>query len=114
MLKSYETYALQAAKYLDVEVSKSWQPKYIWWMRTLLRSVHVHKKQRVQYETRTHFRCWQLRHVTGSTADTYLEYIQRNLPEGIGMKVTKEEILPVPEHIRPPKTLNLGIKSAES
>ena len=28
-----------------------------------------------------------LKHLTGSTADTYLEYIQRNLPEGVSMKV---------------------------
>lgn len=27
--------------------------------------------------------------VTGSTADTFMEYIQRNLPEGVAMKVTK-------------------------
>lgn len=32
---------------------------------------------------------FQLKHLTGSTADTYLEYIQRNLPEGVAMKVTK-------------------------
>ena len=28
-----------------------------------------------------------LKHLTGSTADTYLEYVQRNLPEGVSMKV---------------------------
>lgn len=27
--------------------------------------------------------------LTESTADTFLEYIQRNLPEGVAMKVTK-------------------------
>lgn len=32
---------------------------------------------------------FQLTDLTGSTADTYLEYIQRNLPEGVAMKVTK-------------------------
>jgi hypothetical protein len=25
--------------------------------------------------------------MTGSTADTYLEYVERNLPEGVSMKV---------------------------
>ena len=29
--------------------------------------------------------------LTESTALTYLEYIQRNLPEGVAMKVTKYE-----------------------
>lgn len=27
--------------------------------------------------------------LTGSTADTFLEYIERNLPEGIALKITK-------------------------
>lgn len=30
--------------------------------------------------------------MTGSTADTYLEYIERNLPEGVALKVTKVTI----------------------
>ena len=30
-------------------------------------------------------------HLTESTAITFLEYIQRNLPEGVAMKVTKYE-----------------------
>jgi len=33
--------------------------------------------------------CHQVERLTGSTADTFLEYIQRNLPEGVAMKVTK-------------------------
>ena len=33
--------------------------------------------------------CVQFKHVTGSTANTLLEYIQRNLPEGMAMKVTR-------------------------
>ncbi|XP_076325982.1 small ribosomal subunit protein uS10m-like [Tachypleus tridentatus] len=40
--------------------------------------------------------------MTGSTADTYLEYIQRNLPEGVAMKVTKHAIEKVPDHIQAP------------
>ena len=32
---------------------------------------------------------FQFKHLTGSTADTMLEYIQRNLPEGMAMKTTK-------------------------
>lgn len=31
----------------------------------------------------------QLCHITGSTAQVYLEYIERNLPEGVAMEVTK-------------------------
>ncbi|VVC94585.1 unnamed protein product [Leptidea sinapis] len=40
--------------------------------------------------------------LTGSTCDTYLEYIQRNLPEGCALKVTKVECQSIPEHIKPP------------
>lgn len=56
---------------------------------TVLKSAFVHKKHRVQYETRTYYRYLELLKLTGSTADTFLEYIQRNLPEGVAMKVTK-------------------------
>jgi small subunit ribosomal protein S10 len=38
---------------------------------------------------RTYFRFLNFLKLTGSTADTFLEYIQRNLPEGVAMKVTK-------------------------
>ena len=38
--------------------------------------------------------------VTESTKDTYLEYIQRNLPEGVAMKVTTREMRRLPEEIR--------------
>lgn len=31
----------------------------------------------------------QIERITGSTARVYLEYIQRNLPEGVAMEVTK-------------------------
>jgi hypothetical protein len=56
---------------------------------TLLRSAHIFKKHRVQYEMRTYHAHLDLFRLTGSTADTYLEYVERMLPEGVGMKVTK-------------------------
>lgn len=49
----------------------------------------MNKKCRVQYEFRTYFHFVQFLRLTGSTADTFLEYLQRNLPEGVAMKVTK-------------------------
>lgn len=30
-----------------------------------------------------------LEKLTGSTAETFLEYIERNIPEGVAMKVSK-------------------------
>ena len=41
---------------------------------------------------RTYYHFMTLKHLTGSTADTYLEYTQRNLPEGVSMKVIKHEV----------------------
>ena len=37
--------------------------------------------------------------MTGSTADTFLEYIERNLPEGVALKVYKTGIEQMPQHI---------------
>lgn len=67
-----------------------------------MRAAFVKKKYRVQYEFRTYFRSIELKHLTGSTADTFLEYIERNLPEGTALKVTKERLESMPEHLTPP------------
>jgi small subunit ribosomal protein S10 len=48
---------------------------------------------------RTYFREFEFKHLTGSTCDTLLEFIQRNLPEGIAMHVHKTRILPLPNHM---------------
>ncbi|GFQ73392.1 28S ribosomal protein S10, mitochondrial [Trichonephila clavata] len=99
VLNSYEWFAKTAANHLNVNIAKIWEPAVHKHRRTLLKSIFIYKKHRVQYEFRTYFRLFELKHVTGSTADTYLEYIQRNLPEGVGMKVTKTRLEKFPEHI---------------
>lgn len=40
--------------------------------------------------------------MTGSTLSTFLEYIERNLPEGVALKATKVEMLSLPEHLQKP------------
>ncbi|XP_037501738.1 28S ribosomal protein S10, mitochondrial [Rhipicephalus sanguineus] len=102
VLKSYKWYALEAAKLLDIKVSRTWQPKRVHERWTLLKAPFGKKKHMVQYEMRTHFEVIELKHLTGSTADTYLEYIQRNLPEGVAMKVTKTTLERLPSYIKPP------------
>lgn len=67
---------------------------------TVLRSAFVHKKHRVQYEVRTYFKFMNFHRLTGSTLSTFLEYIERNLPEGVALKATKIEIFELPEHLR--------------
>ncbi|XP_052866965.1 28S ribosomal protein S10, mitochondrial [Anopheles cruzii] len=101
VMKSYATFAKTAAEHLDIEVGKHWAlRKSIKDRLTLLKSVHIYKKHRVQYEVRNYYRFMHFHKLTGSTLDTFLEYIERNLPEGVALKVTKVEIQEVPEHLR--------------
>ncbi|KAM5262637.1 small ribosomal subunit protein uS10m [Ctenodactylus gundi] len=101
VLDSYEYFAVLAAEELGLTVKVHEPPRKIERF-TLLKSVHIFKKHRVQYEMRTLYRCLELEHLTGCTAGVYLEYIQRNLPEGVAMEVTKTELQPLPEHIKEP------------
>ncbi|XP_016810976.1 small ribosomal subunit protein uS10m isoform X1 [Pan troglodytes] len=101
VLDSYEYFAVLAAKELGISIKVHEPPRKIERF-TLLQSVHIYKKHRVQYEMRTLYRCLELEHLTGSTADVYLEYIQRNLPEGVAMEVTKTQLEQLPEHIKEP------------
>lgn len=82
----------------------SWVPnkRYELDRYTILKSAYVHKKHRVQYEFRTYFHYMHFHRLTGSTLSTFLEYIERNLPEGVAMKATKIELLDLPEHLRKP------------
>ncbi|XP_076861589.1 small ribosomal subunit protein uS10m [Brachyhypopomus gauderio] len=102
VLDSYEFFATLAAKELGLTLAKVSEPKRNIERFTLLKSVHIFKKHRVQYEMRTHYRCIEIHRITGSTARVYLEYIQRNLPEGVAMEVTKTAIEKIPEHIQKP------------
>ncbi|XP_076763135.1 mitochondrial ribosomal protein S10 [Xylocopa sonorina] len=100
VLKSYGEFTIMAANNLDINIARHFAPrKAVHERETVLKAVHVQKKHRVQYETRTYYRYFDFFHLTGSTADTFLEYIQRNLPEGVAMKVTKVELQTLPETI---------------
>ncbi|XP_067429038.1 small ribosomal subunit protein uS10m [Thunnus thynnus] len=107
VLDSYEFFATLAAKELDINIGKVFEPAKEMERLTLLKSVHIFKNHRVQYEMRTHYRCIELSHITGSTAKVYLEYIQRNLPEGVAMEVTKTAMEKIPDHISEPMSDNL-------
>ncbi|XP_005951191.1 probable 28S ribosomal protein S10, mitochondrial isoform X2 [Haplochromis burtoni] len=102
VLDSYEFFATMTAKELGISLGKVFEPPKDIERLTLLKSIHIFKKHRVQYEMRTHYRCIELHHITGCTAQVYLEYIQRNLPEGVAMEVTKTAMEKVPDHILEP------------
>ncbi|XP_012064431.1 PREDICTED: 28S ribosomal protein S10, mitochondrial [Atta cephalotes] len=100
VLKSYGKFATMAAEHLKINIGRNTAPyKAIHERWTVLKSAHVHKKHRVQYEIRTYYRYIDFLKLTGSTADTFLEYLQRNLPEGVAMKVTKVEMEKLSESI---------------
>ncbi|XP_052601491.1 28S ribosomal protein S10, mitochondrial isoform X2 [Peromyscus californicus insignis] len=113
VLDSYEYFAVLAAKELGISINVHEPPRKIERF-TLLKSVHIFKKHRVQYEMRTLYRCLELKHLTGCTANVYLEYIQRNLPEGVAMEVTKTQIQQLPEHIKEPMWETLTEEKEES
>ncbi|XP_043271811.1 28S ribosomal protein S10, mitochondrial [Venturia canescens] len=101
VLTSYGQFVGMAAAHLGINLVRNYavkKPVKERW--TLLKCVHIYKKHRVQYETRTYFRHIDVINLTGSTADTFLEYLQRNLPEGVAMKVTKVEIQRLPEAVK--------------
>ncbi|KAJ6635646.1 28S ribosomal protein S10, mitochondrial [Pseudolycoriella hygida] len=103
VLNSYSFFATTAAQHLGIEVGKCWALRKARKDRlTLLKSVFIYKKHRVQYEIRTYYRFMHFHRLTGSTLDTFLEYIQRNLPEGVGMKATKIEVQTLPDHLKEP------------
>ncbi|KAF7650356.1 hypothetical protein LDENG_00127160 [Lucifuga dentata] len=102
VLDSYEFFATTAAKELGITLGKISEPLRDIERLTLLKSIHIFKKHRVQYEMRTYYRCIELSHLTGCTAQVYLEYIQRNLPEGVALEITKTAMEKIPEHILEP------------
>ncbi|KAG9484403.1 small ribosomal subunit protein uS10m [Eleutherodactylus coqui] len=107
VLKSYEYFTVLAAEELGLSVAVRTPKKKIERL-TLLKSVHIFKKHRVQYEMRTHYKQFTLPHLTGSTANVFLEYIQRNVPEGVALEITKTQLEKLPEHIKKPVWETLG------
>ncbi|BFZ07373.1 hypothetical protein BsWGS_10412 [Bradybaena similaris] len=104
ILNSYQKFTAMAAGELGVNITKIYEPPRVIARMSLMKSVFVHKRHFHQYEMRTLYRVFEIKYITGSTASTFLEYIQRNLPEGVAMKVTKHQLEKFPEHIKPPST----------
>ncbi|XP_072265895.1 small ribosomal subunit protein uS10m [Pyxicephalus adspersus] len=102
VLDSYEHFTVLAANELGICVDKVYEPRRKIERFTLLKSIHIFKKHRVQYEMRTYYRCLELKHLTGSTANVYLEYIERNVPEGVALEITKTKIEKLPDHLQSP------------
>ena len=100
VLNSYAKFCTMAADNLDIKRDEVMQPKSMYDRLTLLKAAVNYGAHRVQYEMRTYKRVVPLKYLTGTTADVYLEYIQRNIPAGVAMHVHRFEAQRLPEHIR--------------
>ncbi|KAJ7358879.1 28S ribosomal protein S10, mitochondrial [Desmophyllum pertusum] len=97
VLRSYTTFVTLAATLLNIDISDRILLPTSIERHTVLKSPHIYKKHRAQYEVRTHARMLQVRNVTCDTSDVFLEYIQRNLPEGVSMSVEQTELESLPQ-----------------
>jgi len=99
VLNSYVKYMQIACKELEIKTD-CMQIKPIYMRRQLLKSAHVHKKWRVNYEIRDYRQVLRLYRLTGTSANVVLEYFQRNIPAGVMMQVNKFEMLEAPENVK--------------
>lgn len=95
VLDSYQSFVEMTTDRLRIPVQVE-EPCRVVERKTVLRSAFVHKDIRVQYEWYTFYRLFKFSHLTGSTADTLLEYLQRSMPEGMAMEVTKTRVERLP------------------
>lgn len=96
VLDSYEKFLRLSAQHLGANYVRSEAPLRTIKRRTLLASRHVHKKYRVQYESRSYYRNLLFKNMTCSTVDTFLEYVERNIPEGVMFTAEKHRIGELP------------------
>ncbi|XP_052063732.1 28S ribosomal protein S10, mitochondrial-like [Mytilus californianus] len=100
VLNSYTKFLVAAATELEINHNvPQKQPETHFHRRTLNKAVFASKRAKVQYEIRTHFKVFEVQKLTGSTASVFIEYIQRNLPEGCAMKLTKYKLHQLPENL---------------
>lgn len=97
VLESYKNFVQHTSKELEVNLSEIREPDRFIERWTLLKSRFGNRKHLRQYEMRTYFREFEFKHLTGSTCDTLLEFIQRNLPEGVAMHVHKTRLASLPD-----------------
>ncbi|CAH8428729.1 unnamed protein product [Schistosoma rodhaini] len=99
VLKSYETFVKQVCDNLSIALKSETRNRPTFFRLSMNKSPFIYKKQQRQYEFRTHYQYFTVDHITGCTADVFLEYIQRNLPEGVAMEVVKHRLERLPEHL---------------
>ncbi|CAF2654168.1 unnamed protein product [Rotaria sp. Silwood2] len=104
VLESYERFVRLVSTQLDIQLANIENPPFFTERWTLLRSKFAKKKYWREYEIRTYYKKFHFKHLTGSTADTFLEYVQRNLPEGVMMIVERIRLEPFRDNLVPPSS----------
>lgn len=99
VLNAYVKYMQIACEELEIK-TECMQLKPIYMRRQLLKSAHVHKKWKMNYEIRDYRQILRLHKLTGTSANVVLEYFQRNIPAGVMMHVHKFEMLEAPEGLK--------------
>ncbi|CAF0827566.1 unnamed protein product [Adineta ricciae] len=102
VLDSYEKFVRLVSTELDIQLTNIENPPFFTERWTLLRSKFAKKKYWREYEIRTYYKKFHFKHLTGSTASTFLEYVQRNLPEGVMMIVERVRLESFSEKLVPP------------
>ena len=99
MLTSYIKYVRYAAALLSLHCSPPVSYRRSIDIYVANKSPFKHGSYKAQYEIRVNQEALYLWNVTGTTADVFLEYIQRNLAAGLGMNVQLQAMEPLPKSI---------------
>ncbi|KAM7538949.1 hypothetical protein Aperf_G00000056896 [Anoplocephala perfoliata] len=100
VLKSYESFIKNVCSHFDLDCSAETRNSPIFDRLSLNKSPFIHKKHQRQYEFRTYVKIFTIPHLTGCTANIFLEYVQRNIPGGVHMIVKQHRVEPLPGALR--------------
>ncbi|KAF5398959.1 Mitochondrial ribosomal protein S10 [Paragonimus heterotremus] len=101
VLNSYETFVREVCDNLVLNLHCETRHRPTFLRLSLNKSPFIYKKHQRQYEFRTYYKYFTVDRITGCTADVFLEYIQRNLPEGVAMEVARHRLEKLPEPLSP-------------
>lgn len=94
-LRSYFIYSHFTAECLDIQ--STMEPgKLVTGVYTVNKSPVVHGKHKDRFKRDLWNRKLILHDISGTTADVYLSYVQRNIPAGVTMAITEERLTEIP------------------
>lgn len=94
-LRSYFIYSHFAAECLQIQTSME-PGKLVTGVYTVNKSPVVHGKHKDRFKRDVWNRKLILHKISGTTADVYLSYVERNIPAGVTMAVTEERLTELP------------------